>query len=184
MIKLCKKCNIEKSVDLFSKNKSTNDGFSYSCNLCFKEYLLKRYKVRVNKMKQYLGEVCTLCGSDSQLQIDHIDPQTKSFDLLKRWGTNWNIITSELDKCQLLCRDCHVEKTKSDGSGRQLSTYARGDKINTSKFSQMDIDSIREKYKPFVYSYSMLAKEYGVSRSSIVHVVKNRTWHDPDYHPL
>lgn len=72
-----------------------------------KKYLLPRYHQRMAAMRQHLGGSCVMCGSTERLEIDHIDPLTKSFDLSKKWGTKWEILLEELTKCQLLCFDCH-----------------------------------------------------------------------------
>lgn len=41
--KICKKCNIEKNIDEFTKNKKSKDGLKYWCKQCVKEYN-KQYK--------------------------------------------------------------------------------------------------------------------------------------------
>lgn len=69
------------------------------------------YRRRRNKAIEYLGGNCVRCGATEDLQFDHIDPSTKSFAVGERMTYAWERIQAELDKCQLLCRDCHVAKT-------------------------------------------------------------------------
>jgi hypothetical protein len=55
---------------------------------------------------------------------------------------------------------------------------AKGIKINHSNLSEMDIINIRIAYMPYKRGSSQyaLAKQYGVSRSTIGDIVTNRTW--------
>jgi hypothetical protein len=77
--------------------------------------VLERYRSRRKTAIALLGGVCTVCGTDESLEIDHIDPATKSFDLgsqkLERY-------MAELGKCQLLCTAHHREKTAREQRGR------------------------------------------------------------------
>lgn len=62
-----------------------------------------------------LGGRCAACGSEAQLQFDHIDARSKSFEIADRIAQYaWQRIVDELKKCQLLCFDCHVTKSKID----------------------------------------------------------------------
>jgi len=74
------------------------------------------YKKRRQKMLQYLGGQCKHCNCLDNLQFDHIDHSLKSFDISAKWSTHWDLLTKELDKCQLLCKACHKEKTKEEKS--------------------------------------------------------------------
>ena len=83
-----------------------------------KKYLLPKYHQRMSDMRAALGGVCVECGTDENIQIDHIDPDTKSFTLSKGWGKPWAVIEAELKKCQLLCRGCHSDKSAKESSVR------------------------------------------------------------------
>jgi len=61
--------------------------------------------------KNLLGGKCSKCGSTEGLEFDHIVPSTKEFTLATNWDTNPIRLLSELRKCQLLCKSCHVGKT-------------------------------------------------------------------------
>lgn len=59
-----------------------------------------------------LGSVCVKCGGTDNLEFDHIDPTTKLFNLATGLHSKaWDIVLTELEKCQLLCVDCHKIKT-------------------------------------------------------------------------
>jgi len=70
-----------------------------------------KYSDRRKLMLEYLGNKCAKCGSVSDLEIDHIDPTTKNFSLSKAFSYKWDTIQAELDLCQLLCYNCHYNKT-------------------------------------------------------------------------
>lgn len=82
-----------------------------------RKYHLKRYHKRRKEVISRLGGKCVKCGSIENLEIDHIDPDTKVFNLGKLWSPSKEIFELELAKCQLLCKDCHINKTFSEGDG-------------------------------------------------------------------
>ena len=69
------------------------------------------YKAKLQFLKNYLGGKCVKCGARSNLEFDHIIPETKSFSITSKWAYNFEKLKPELDKCQLLCTPCHVGKT-------------------------------------------------------------------------
>jgi hypothetical protein len=79
-----------------------------------RKYDLARYhKRRANAIAQ-LGGKCVKCGSEKELQIDHIDPAQKLLAVGKLWGVAEKRFQEELAKCQLLCQPCHSLKTTYD----------------------------------------------------------------------
>lgn len=73
----------------------------------------KKYYQALSESKEKLGGKCIKCGATERLQFDHIHPKNKSFEITKNllMGDKEKF-QEELDKCQLLCYDCHLEKTK------------------------------------------------------------------------
>lgn len=51
--KKCKKCNIERPVEMFSKNKNTKDGLECWCKLCKKQQYIDDRLRRLEYQKQY-----------------------------------------------------------------------------------------------------------------------------------
>jgi len=78
-------------------------------NIYRQKYRNKRKKLALN----YLGNRCSLCGSTKKLEFDHINPDTKKFNILDTVSLDKSMDTFmvELDKCQLLCKSCHLIKT-------------------------------------------------------------------------
>ena len=75
--------------------------------------LKKRYYQALLESKEKLGGKCVKCGTTEGLQFDHIHPKNKSFEITRKLlMADKEKFQEELDKCQLLCYDCHLEKTK------------------------------------------------------------------------
>ena len=78
-----------------------------------REWLARRRQKAID----LLGGKCAKCRATENLEIDHIDPETKDPKLKGKlrqgfpWSWAWSRILVELAKCQLLCRDCHAAKT-------------------------------------------------------------------------
>ncbi len=63
----------------------------------------------------YLGGKCARCGTAERLEFDHRDRATKTFTITGNLNRRWEVLVQELDKCQLLCHDCHHAKTVECG---------------------------------------------------------------------
>ena len=70
---------------------------------------------RKEKHKQHLidmlGGKCCGCGATENLQFDHLDRTTKSFNIGANLAAKIEKLEEEARKCQLLCKDCHQLKT-------------------------------------------------------------------------
>lgn len=81
-----------------------------------REYMAQRRATRRRRLVELLGSQCIKCGSVENLQFDHIVPGSRSFVLSGKWlDQAWEKILKEVNKCQLLCYPCHVNKTKECG---------------------------------------------------------------------
>ena len=80
------------------------------------KYMQKRYHLRRAEAFEYLGDCCVVCGTKDQLEIDHINPEKKEISLCKLWSIAKVRFLEELDKCQLLCKQHHLEKSRTEGS--------------------------------------------------------------------
>ena len=65
------------------------------------------------KAIEYKGGKCQICGYDSYvgaLEFHHTDPSKKNFSISEKGLTrSFALIKAELDKCVLLCSNCHKE---------------------------------------------------------------------------
>lgn len=81
------------------------------------EYLKKAVAERRRRLRdmalEYKGGKCNLCGYKKckwALVFHHIDPKKKEFGLSVRGLTrSWEKTKAELDKCILVCSNCHFE---------------------------------------------------------------------------
>jgi hypothetical protein len=71
----------------------------------------KRNLERKKKAVEYKGGKCQECGYKkciAALEFHHRDPNEKDFEI-SNGARNWDKIKAELDKCDLLCSNCHKE---------------------------------------------------------------------------
>ncbi|MDP3057563.1 MAG: hypothetical protein Q8N37_03525 [bacterium] len=78
-----------------------------------KFFVDKRRKDLKQKSIKYKGSVCELCGygkCQEALQFHHTKPGEKDFAVSGDGFTrSWEKIKRELDKCILVCANCHAE---------------------------------------------------------------------------
>lgn len=73
----------------------------------------KRRKLVKMKAIEYKGGKCCICGYDKYsgaLEFHHKNADDKEFGISERgWTISWEKIRSEIDKCILVCSNCHRE---------------------------------------------------------------------------
>lgn len=81
-----------------------------------KEYNYKHVKSFRKKNKEraveYKGGKCVKCGYKrciSALDFHHLDPNKKDFSISQNMNMSWDKIKKEIDKCILVCSNCHRE---------------------------------------------------------------------------
>lgn len=83
-----------------------------------KEYMLDRYNRRMIEAREYLGGICIKCGVKDNLDIHHKNPELKEFTIGTRMASApLSVMYEELDKCELLCRDCHIDHHRQKEHG-------------------------------------------------------------------
>ena len=74
---------------------------------------VKNRRQRLKEMGvEYLGGKCMKCGYDkciAALEFHHRNPEEKEFGISRYQNLSWSRIIVELDKCDLLCSNCHKE---------------------------------------------------------------------------
>lgn len=101
MIKECKKHGL------------TEYNNSNKCKKCNVEHVQKRRDdVKLLAVK-YKGGSCEICGYDKcigALEFHHLDPSQKDFGIgNKGYTRSWKKVKEELDKCIMVCANCHRE---------------------------------------------------------------------------
>jgi predicted DNA-binding protein YlxM (UPF0122 family) len=80
------------------------------CNSC--NTAIRRIRLKI-KCLDYKGGICSHCGLKSEdisvYDFHHLDPKEKDFDLsiTSIASKSWEEVKTELDKCILLCSNCH-----------------------------------------------------------------------------
>lgn len=114
---------------------------------------------------------CVQCGSWENLEIDHVKPGAKDpiltvhSDRIWQWGERRR--EAELTKCQVLCYSCHKVK-----SGKEKSGAAH----HSAKLTEIDVLAIRYRCKHMGHSQVHIARDYGVSRTTINRIVNRILW--------
>lgn len=85
----------------------------YRCKRCRVEaVIIRRKKVKV-KAVEYKGGKCERCGYSKYvgaLEFHHRDPTKKDYGIAENGHTkSWARTKEELDKCIMLCSNCHKE---------------------------------------------------------------------------
>jgi hypothetical protein len=110
--KICPKCETIKPLTEFYKRSNRGDYNGY-CKKCSNSYHTNRIKEVKLKMINYKGDQCVDCGLKVEnshycvFDFHHLDPIEKDSNFDKIKYQKWEVIKEELDKCVLLCSNCH-----------------------------------------------------------------------------
>jgi predicted HNH restriction endonuclease len=107
----CPRCKQDKDDGEFYYRKDGGRLTSYckSCNTLAKREVERRIK---HQCIEYLGGKCSVCGynkNDAALDFHHKDPSQKDFSISHARSTKFETLIPELDKCILVCSNCHRE---------------------------------------------------------------------------
>lgn len=80
-MKICNKCNLQKTLDCFSKDKNRKDGHSYTCKSCVSALVRATYFARIARYKAEVKtcnlKVCSLCKIEKHANEFYKDKHTK-----------------------------------------------------------------------------------------------------------
>ena len=99
-------------------NNARKSGVTYCSGLCrqsSKKNIRRKQEKKVSlwfyRLKESIG--CNLCGYSvfgGSLDFHHLDPKEKDRRITRKHAVSQSIlITAELQKCILLCKNCHAE---------------------------------------------------------------------------
>ncbi len=131
-MKVCPRCQTEQSLDQFGSRK--DGSYKSWCKSCSTAYQrnyyakhrdqcqdsIKRSKQRrTDHARQLLASylatsVCADCGECDPvvLDFDHVrGTKVAGVCELAGWGRSWAIIQKEIDKCEVVCLNCHRRRT-------------------------------------------------------------------------
>lgn len=108
--KTCVVCKIEKDVESFYNKHKSYQPYCKKCSNLYHQNRLREVKL---KMIEYKGGKCIKCDlkiEDSHYAVfdfHHVDPSEKDQNFRSIKSQKWETIRKELDKCVLLCSNCH-----------------------------------------------------------------------------
>lgn len=121
--KVCTKCGLEKPIDEFVKRSSSSDGHASWCKQCQHNHYLQYYKEakqkfrlrakqHIQKIKDYIVEKkscgCAICGEKDIACLDFHHINGKDFTISQSIrNVAFDKIKEEVDKCIVLCSNCH-----------------------------------------------------------------------------
>ncbi len=144
----CPRCKIDKSLDLFNKDKNRRTGVQTYCKECAKERFQIYYKNnkehhletvrKVNRanvlkkqkfvLKFLLENPCVQCREKDVLLLEFDHLRNKKFIIaeLVCGGFSIKSLQKEMKKCQILCVACHRKKSmKNSKSYKYLYTIGK-----------------------------------------------------------
>ena len=137
-MKICNKCQQEKDQDQFNKKRTKKDGsfqLQPFCRSCQKEYWNSYYKIEEKKqkhlarkykhdktkyenVKKYIDELkskpCTDCKQKFSpwiMDFDHVGFKIENISVMRRNKVPLDKILEEISKCELVCSNCHRDRT-------------------------------------------------------------------------
>lgn len=127
-MKTCCTCRKEKEIEEFGNNQRNKDGKQRQCKDCqaIKDNLsyLKskaKYKLRSKHLNQSNSKKfeelkktlkCSKCGDDRHYVLDfhHTNPENKLNTVSNLVYISWKRVEEEINKCVVLCANCHREE--------------------------------------------------------------------------
>lgn len=137
---LCVDCQTKKIATKFNWKIKLKGIRNFRCKQCDKVYRTNNYHKyrdriiarttrrnldhRIDSTRKILDFLlhhpCKKCGESNPLKLTfhHIDAKTKSFNIgeCKRRYMKWSKIQEEIDKCEVLCANCHHELTAMENN--------------------------------------------------------------------
>ena len=131
--KFCNKCGILKTVSSYNKNKQCSLGVVGTCKSCENERVTqwyrdnrsrrqdaanKRNRERKKLMAKHFGGCCKDCGVSYPqyvYEFHHTDPKQKDVNPSKALSWSEERMWKELNKCVMLCSNCHKIRHHSLG---------------------------------------------------------------------
>lgn len=144
MKKQCYKCKKRKPLSSFNKNRYRRDGLQSICRSCsnarsrqyykenteeHKKVIQAQNKKRIDANRAFvleflLSNPCLDCGETDPvvLEFDHLRDKVDTVKNLVSAGCSLARIQTEIEKCQVLCANCHRRKTAQE-QGWYTHTY-------------------------------------------------------------
>ena len=90
------------------------------------QYVKDSRKRRKEDIVYVMGECCKLCGYNkaiTALELHHLNPKEKDFSIGTILNKDWELMNQEIQKCILVCANCHREIHEGIITKSLLSSY-------------------------------------------------------------
>jgi hypothetical protein len=134
-----------------------------------KEKQLEYQRKWMQKRRQefFTSKSCKICESVKDLQLHHRDPNKKEGHQIWSWSEKRRL--AELEKCDVLCKNCHVE------IHRKMETWLKGESHPQAKLTRKDVVKIKIRLKNKENPIE-IARDFNVGRSTIYNIKYESTW--------
>jgi len=109
--KVCPQCNYNKEIA--SSYYVSKSGHVHAwCKDCNDTITYQKQLIRKKECVEYKGGKCVICGYNKYvgaLDFHHLNPNEKEYSISNLRTYSMAKVKIELDKCVLLCRNCHAE---------------------------------------------------------------------------
>jgi len=190
---LCAKCHCKKTTQELIK-KYENYEYSENKNTRKAMKLRKQNLQKVNEIKVKIGGCQNIECKDifdntnfSFYEFNHINPDNKYMGVCEmvNKGASWKDIEIEINKCELLCRYCHKQKSKENHIENKQEAEHSKHEIKTKSTKKLNIELATEIRKIWNTDFSIqlkdLCEKYSLSQSSLRDVLYNRSYKDENY---
>lgn len=135
-IKHCTACCKDKPLDEFGRDSSVADGKRAQCKRCTANAAQSRYRKaggrekqrarraalaaeRYVELAQFKDVPCADCGGRYPMvcmDFDHVrGEKINSISVMVRDGSSWEAILAEVEKCDVVCANCHRVRSAARG---------------------------------------------------------------------
>jgi hypothetical protein len=136
--KLCSRCKTRKPAEAFARNSAKKDGRQQHCRECKSKIDAAYYKENpgrirdgkkrsVERAKKMVEDFlrkskCVVCGNDDWvvLEFDHLGDKLYDVSTMVQDGLGLETIMREIEKCEVVCANCHRRRTYQRGKTWRL----------------------------------------------------------------
>ncbi len=174
-ILLCHNCHAEEHEQLRQIEKQSQDPNSSA-------YKMSLYR-RKNKAKavEYKGGKCQVCNYNKDITVlsfHHVDKEDKLFGISSDSGLNksWDKISAELDKCVLLCNNCHAEEHATEIIENNKLSYEKMRKMAPTRANMASVKKQCDSCNKEIMVYG--SRNYPTNFCSVKckHEYSNKSW--------
>lgn len=112
MERTCRNCNSTHDLTDFPKAGIVKgvQYYRHLCTKCYSTQKVDKSRERMLKFREYKKTLkCNRCGYDDHraLQFHHTDDNKEGTPAVIARYRSWDSLMEELDKCEVLCANCH-----------------------------------------------------------------------------